>query len=103
MGEQSSMDWKPAAARVLMVPGKSLAMLWRTGQVWQPMGRPRGLARALRGREARIDAAAVDLRKVRRDWLDIVASGEIKFNIKDASLKPCQALPGTEVPWTTQG
>jgi len=77
------MDWKPAAASVLTVPGKSLAMLSRTGQVWHPMGRPRGLACALRGRDARIDAAAVDLRKVRRDLLDIVASGKIKFNIED--------------------
>src|ERR1700722_16649784 len=35
---------KPAAASCLIVPGKSLAMPSLTGQVWQPIGRPSGLA-----------------------------------------------------------
>src|SRR3981189_3154870 len=35
---------KPAAASCWIVPGKSLAMPSLTGQVWQPIGRPRGLA-----------------------------------------------------------
>src|SRR5262249_1640744 len=69
------MDWKPASGSVLMVPGKSLAIIWRTGQVWQPMGRPRGLASVVKGKEAaRADVAvtaAVDLRKVRRGIADI--------------------------------
>src|SRR5215813_10383002 len=69
------MDWNPASASVLMVPGKSLAIIWRTGQVWHPMGRPRGLAAVVKGKEAaRADVAvmaAVDLRKVRRGIADI--------------------------------
>src|SRR5262249_41388091 len=69
------MDWKPASASVLMVPGKSLAIIWRTGQVWQPMGRPRGLASVVKGKEAASAdvavTAAVDLRKVRRGIADI--------------------------------
>src|SRR5579863_5885526 len=38
------MVWNPAAASCLMVPGKSSAIMARTGHVWQPMGRPRGFA-----------------------------------------------------------
>src|SRR5215471_17105690 len=34
----------PASPSVLIVPGKSLAIISRTGQVWHPMGKPRGLA-----------------------------------------------------------
>src|SRR5579863_4769254 len=38
------MVWNPARASCLMVPGKSLAIMARTGHVWQPMGSPSGLA-----------------------------------------------------------
>src|SRR5260370_14857163 len=42
-----------------MVPGKSVASRWRTGHVWHPMGRPRGVARSCRAtRETRPAAAA---------------------------------------------
>src|SRR2546430_2314050 len=34
----------PAAASTLMVPGKSLAIISRTGQVWHPIGSPNGFA-----------------------------------------------------------
>jgi hypothetical protein len=42
----------------LMVPGKSLAMLSLTGQVWQPIGRPRGLAWSSKMADKRLAAAA---------------------------------------------
>src|SRR6266566_9526670 len=42
------MAWNPAAASTLMVPGKSLAIISRTGQVWHPIGSPNGFARSSR-------------------------------------------------------
>src|SRR5438045_3735461 len=52
-GEQSSTDLNPASLNILIVPGKSLAIIRRTGHVWQPMGRPNGSARRLRAPAAR--------------------------------------------------
>src|SRR5215470_4325646 len=43
-GEHNSMVWNPASASFLIVPGKSLAIISRTGHVWHPIGIPSGLA-----------------------------------------------------------
>src|SRR3954463_4578046 len=45
-GEHSSILLNPAAANCFRVPGKSFAIMSRTGQVWQPIGMPNGLARS---------------------------------------------------------
>src|SRR6476469_11038290 len=47
-GEHNSTVWNPAAESCLSVPGKSFAIISRTGQVWHPRGKPRGLARSMR-------------------------------------------------------
>src|SRR6266446_250777 len=55
-----------------MVPGKSLAIISRTGQVWHPMGRPRGLARSSRApRETRPAAAAFVAEYLRNSLLEM--------------------------------
>ena len=57
-GEQSSIRWIPASARILIVPGKSFAIIVRTGQVWHPIGIPKGLARSLVAWDASSPASA---------------------------------------------
>src|SRR5216683_2591230 len=55
-----------------MVPGKSLAIISRTGQVWHPMGKPRGLARSSRApRERRPAAAAFVAEYLRNSLLEM--------------------------------
>src|SRR5690348_15827426 len=54
------MLWNPACASCLIVPGKSLAIISRTGHVWHPMGRPRGLARSSNAPVESTPAAAAD-------------------------------------------
>src|SRR5580658_6713834 len=63
------MFWKPAAASCLIVPGKSLAMPSLTGHVWQPIGRPSGLAWSSNALEARRLVAAAVLAAVFRNSL----------------------------------
>src|SRR5436309_15900795 len=58
-GEHSSMLWKPTAANCLRVPGKSLAIISRTGQVWHPIGMPSALARSCTTLADRKPAATV--------------------------------------------
>src|SRR5262252_5932538 len=58
-----------------MVPGKSLAIISRTGQVWHPIGRPSGLARSSRAPAAPVDnrpATAACLPVVFRNSLLVV-------------------------------
>src|SRR5690242_8743337 len=63
-GEHNSTAWKPASASCLSVPGKSRAIILRTGYVWHPIGRPSGFAR--NGNNADTDPAAAVWRSPRR-------------------------------------
>jgi hypothetical protein len=61
-----------------MVPGKSLAIIFLTGQVWHPMGMPRGFARSPFAAANKIPAALVStvavLKKFLLEIADILAS-----------------------------
>ena len=77
-GEHSSMLWKPTAANCLRVPGKSLAIISRTGQVWHPIGMPSGFACSLKTpaeiRPIAADCAAATLQKSRLEIASMNAS-----------------------------
>jgi len=62
------------------VPGKSSAIIFRTGQVWHPMGIPSGLARRLNTPAEANPAAAVHVAALFRnsllDVFDMIASSD---------------------------
>src|ERR1700728_2991052 len=71
-GEHSSTVWNPVAASFFSVPGKSLAIIARTGHVWHPMGRPRGSACSMRPPVDRIaPTTALDDAVLMNSLLDI--------------------------------
>src|SRR5580704_17087084 len=94
------MFWKPAAASCLIVPGKSLAMPSLTGQVWQPIGRPRGLARSSKAADNKLTAATLDAAFCRNALLDRSdMDGSLFFHfVIDAVAQAGEARPAPTVP-----
>src|SRR5438132_4990964 len=63
-----------------MVPGKSLAIICRTGQVWHPMGMPSGLALRSKAAAERNPAAAALVAAFLRNSLLEISSIDVSFD-----------------------
>src|SRR5580700_3936399 len=94
------LNW--AAASCLIVPGKSLAIISLTGQVWHPMGMPSGSARSCSVPAETNPAAAVYVaalfRKSLLEITDIDASSLAKSVPSYGTRGFCRLSPGTAVP-----